>query len=144
MDREQLVESLLTSIPLIHKRLMKGFPNFGISKQQLKLLVHINQEDGKPMNYYSERMMIPKSNLTVIADKLIEEGLIGRELDPDDRRIIILKITGKGRKRLLECKEIVKREMLKKLEALNDKDIQTLNKLIEEIMDIFKKTDTND
>lgn len=139
MDRESLVENLLTSLPMIYKKVMRGLPSFGISKQQMKLLAHINEENGRPMKYYSDRMMIPKSNLTVIADKLIEEGLLERKLEPNDRRVITLKITDKGKEQLLKFRKILKEEMLKKLEVLDDEDIRKLNKLIKEIVVIFEK-----
>lgn len=139
MNREKLAENLLTFIPLIHKKLMKGFPSNEIPKQQLGLLHLISRHDEKPMNYYSEKMMIPKSNLTVIADKLIEEGLIQRVFDPSDRRIIILKITEKGEEYLLEFKKKVIKEMETKLGLYSDNDVKRLNELIEEMKTIFNQ-----
>jgi len=141
MDREKLAENILTIVPFMFKKLRKVFPPSGISKQQLELLFHINHEDRKPMNFYSEKMMVPKSNLTVISDKLIMEGLIERVFDPNDRRIIILKITKKGIEYLGEYKKIIIREMKKKLDSLNNDDIKRLNELIGEMKIIFNKID---
>ncbi|MGE5632063.1 MAG: MarR family winged helix-turn-helix transcriptional regulator [Caulobacteraceae bacterium] len=139
MDRIKLVENILTFIPSVFKRLMKAYPNLEITRQQLGLLFHINCENGKPMSYYSEKMMIPKSNLTVLSDKLIKEGLAERAFDLGDRRVITLKITKKGREFLYEHKEKVKHEILKKLDSLSDADVKRLNELIEEIREIFDK-----
>ncbi len=141
MDREKLSESILTIVPFLFKKLMKVFPAAEISKQQLELLFQISHEDRKPMSFYSEKMMVPKSNLTVISDKLIIEGLIERVFDPNDRRIIILKITPKGVEYLGEYKKIIIREMKKKLESLNNDDIKRLNELIGEMKIIFNKID---
>lgn len=139
MDREKFVENLLITIPLMKKKLLKNFPTCGISKQQLGLLFLISSEDEKPMNYYSEKMMTPKPNLTGMADKLIEEGLIERTFDPGDRRIVILKITEKGKEYLIEFKKKLRKEMIKKLEVLNDNDVKRLNYLIEELKEILDK-----
>ena len=139
MDREKLVENLLTFLPLMHKKLMKGVSTCGISKQQLGLLFHISNEDEKLMSYYSEKMMVPKPNLTLMADKLIEEGLIERTFDLNDRRIINLKITRKGSKYIVEYKEKVRQEIIKKLDLLNDSDAKRLNELIEEMTEIFNQ-----
>jgi DNA-binding MarR family transcriptional regulator len=76
-----------------------------ISKQQMGSLFHMCKDNGRPMSYYSEKMMIPKSNLTVVSDKLIKEGYVDREFDPSDRRIIILNITEKGKAYLEEQKK---------------------------------------
>lgn len=42
-------------------------------------------------------MMIPKPNLTSVADPIIKAGIAVRELDPVDRCVVILSITEKGR-----------------------------------------------
>jgi DNA-binding MarR family transcriptional regulator len=141
MDREKFVENLLTFVPMMFKKIMKGFPNLEVSKLQLELLFKISNEDRKPMSYYSEKMMIPKSNLTVISDKLIEEGFIERVFDPSDRRVIFLMITDKGQGYLCEHKKRMKQEMIKKLDAFSDVDIKRLNELIEEMRTILEKMD---
>ena len=140
-DREKLAENIQTFVPFIFKKLIKSMPNFEISKHLLELLFLIKKEDKKPMSYYSEKMMIPKSNLTVMADKLFEDGFIEREFDPNDRRVIILKITEKGDKYLCEHVKKMKQLMIKKLDLFNDEDIKRLNELLEEIRAIFNKMD---
>jgi MarR family transcriptional regulator, organic hydroperoxide resistance regulator len=139
VERENFVENLLTFMPLMHKKFMKELPACGISKQQIELLFRLNKEDGKLMSYYSEKMMIPKPNLTLIVDKLIEEGLIVRVFDPNDRRVVILKITDKGREYLYEFKERVKQQMVEKLDIFSNTDIKRLNELIKEMKVIFEK-----
>lgn len=141
MDREKLAENLLTIVPLMFKKLKKSFPAFEIPKQQLGLLFQISHEDGKPMSYYSEKMMVSKPNLTVMADKLIEEGFVERAFDASDRRIVILKITKKGEELLSEHKAIVRQEMAKILSLLDEKDVKRLNELIVEMKEIFNKID---
>lgn len=141
LSREKLAENLITFIPFIHRKLMKDFPIIGISKQQMFLLHHISHHNEKPMSYYSEKMMIPKSNLTIITDKLIEEGFIERGFDQRDRRIIILKITEKGSAYLLEFKKKVIKEMEMKLSVYSDSNINRLNELIEEMKIIFDKSE---
>jgi MarR family transcriptional regulator, organic hydroperoxide resistance regulator len=141
LDRERLAENLQTIVPFIFKKLIKSVPNFEISKHLIELLYHIKNEDKKPMSYYSEKMMIPKSNLTVMADKLIEDGLVEREFDPNDRRVIILKITKKGDECLHGYANKMKQLMIKKLDSFNDTHIKRLNELFEEIREIFNKMD---
>jgi len=139
MDREIIAGKVITFVPYMFKRIMKIFPTLDISRQQLGLLFHICKESGKPMSYYSEKMMIPKSNITVITDKLIKDGYISRSFDASDRRVIILSITEKGKSYLGEQKNRVEKEMLKKLEVLSDAEITRLGELIEEIESIADK-----
>ena len=139
MEREKFVETFASFIPYLFKKVMRGFQVGGISKMQLELLFKISSENGKPMSYYSERMVIPKSNLTVLSDKLIKEGYVERIYDRNDRRIIILSITKKGEEILTEHRNMVKKAILKKLEGISDQDIQRLNVLIKEMKEILGK-----
>lgn len=139
MDKEKLVENILNFLPSMFKRLMKAQPPFEMPKQQMGLLCHISKENKRPMSYYSEKMMVPKSNLTGISDKLIKEGLIERAFDPNDRRVIILALTKKGEEYINKNMKRVKGEMLEKLDSLNDEDIKRLNELIEEMKAIFDR-----
>lgn len=141
MERDTLIEYILSFMPLLHKKLFKDFKHCEISKQQMQLLFHIKHENGKPMKYYGNKLMISKPNLTTVVNKLIEEGLIERERDTDDRRIINLTITEKGDHFLTSHREIIKQNMLKRLEVLSDEDINRLNKNFEEMKAIFSKLD---
>lgn len=141
MDKEKLAENILTFIPSMFKRLMRAYPDLGISRQHLELLFKVQNENRKPMSYYSEKMMIPKSNLTVISDTLVKDGLLERVFDPNDRRVVILAITEKGEERLHEHKKNMMHEMAKRLDAFDDKDINRINELIEELKAIFDRND---
>lgn len=139
LQKEKLAEKVISFVPFMFKRVMKSFPNSEISKHLFGLLHHIEMAGKKPMSYYSEKMMIPKSNLSVMADKLIKMGLVQRDFDSVDRRIITLEITQKGLKYLDEYKEMVKRHMMEKLEPLSMEDANRMNELLEELMTLFNK-----
>lgn len=141
MDRETLAGNLLNILPTMFKKLMRVHPHFEMPKQQMGLLFHISKEDGRPMSYYSEKMMVPKPNLTVIADKLINEGYVERAFDPNDRRVVILALTKKGEEYINENFTRIKEEMAERLNSLNDEDIERLNELILEMKAIFDRLD---
>lgn len=141
MEREKLAENILNFLPLMFKRLMKAHPPFDMPKQQMGLLFHISKEDRRSMSYYSEKMMVTKSNLTVLADKLINDGFVEREFDPDDRRVIILALTKKGEEYINENIKRIKGEMTERLNLFNDEDVKRLNELIEEMKAIFNRID---
>jgi len=141
LDREKLAENLLNFLPAMFKKLMRVHPTFEMPKQQMGLLFHISKENRKPMSYYSEKMMVPKPNLTVIADKLINDGFVERAFDSNDRRVIILALTKKGEEYINENIKRIKGEMMERLDSFNDKDIERLNELILEMKEIFDRLD---
>lgn len=141
MDREKLAENLLSFMPFVMKRLMKSSPNFKVLKQHFAFLHTIKCDDRKPISHYSEKMVLPKSNLTVLSDRLVKQGLVTREFDPNDRRVVILAITEKGEEFLCRQKKLVVSELTQKLAVFTDEDIGRLNELIKELKEIFGKID---
>jgi DNA-binding MarR family transcriptional regulator len=139
LNREEYIENFLTFIPVLYKRIFKGIEECDITKHQIGLLFYIKQESGNPMNYYGSKMMISKPNLTVLADKLIEEGLLERDYHPNDRRVVILKVTEKGDQFYDEHMKRVKSYLLEKMAGFEDSDIIRLNELMEETKKIFSK-----
>lgn len=141
MERDKLLEYIWRFMPLLHKKLFKHFHGYEMSRQQIRLLATIKENDGKPMKCYGKKLMISKPNLTTAVNKLIDEAMVERKTDDSDRRKINLFITKKGEELLSAHKEIMKKDMLKRLEVLSDEDIKKLNKNFEEMQSIFSKLD---
>ncbi|GMQ64243.1 MarR family winged helix-turn-helix transcriptional regulator [Vallitalea maricola] len=137
-QRERLIQCILKFFPLINKKLFKDI-KYKNSLHQMRLIGMVEHENGKPMKYFCERLMIPKSNLTKVANRLIEEGLIERKTDEKDRRIINLYITEKGKDTLDKHKKVMKENIRIKLEKLDDEDIQKLISNFEEMEAILDK-----
>ena len=138
-EREKYVENFLTFMPILHKKLFKGVTQSDITMRQMGFLFFLKNYEGKPMNYYCSQMMISKPNLTVMTDRFIEEGLIERGINEDDRRVITLKLTSKGENILLEHRKMFTSMVLERLKKLDDKEVLRLNELMEEAMMIISK-----
>jgi DNA-binding MarR family transcriptional regulator len=139
MNKEKLVENIMTSGFQMYKRLSNGINAPGIPRGQFELLYSISFENGKPMKYYGEKLMISKPNLSVMADRLIEQGYAERIFDPNDRRIIILNVTMMGQEFLDTQVKRIKEEMLRGFDSLTNEDAQRLNEIIDEMKYIFNK-----
>jgi len=137
--REILAKNVLSIMPLYHKKIIRNIHCDGISRHQMALLGNIMQNDGMPMSYYGEKLLISKPNLSKLINKFFEEGLIKREDDENDRRITKLFITEKGKKELKEHDEIFTKGIIDKFENLSDEDVEILIESYENITAIFEK-----
>jgi len=134
----------MTLVPVLHKKFSKDTGNCEITRQQMELLFFVSTEGEKPMSYYGTKLMISKPNLTVLADKLIEEGYLQRILSPSDRRVVLLKLTEMGERFFESQRSKMTEMMLEKLEDFNDQEIERLNALFSEIKSIFMKNEASD
>ncbi len=78
------------------------FGEYGLSTRQFWALHHLSETDSLSMIDLSRMLFTDKSNITAIADRLEGADLIKRTPAPQDRRMILLSLTPKGRERHAE------------------------------------------
>ena len=71
------------------------------------------------MSQIGKFLSMPKPYVTVIVDKLIEEGYVERHNNPNDRRIINISITEKGLKDLEVFIQALTENLKERLNSLN-------------------------
>ena len=82
-------------------------------------------------------LAMPKPHVTVIVDKLIEEGFVERQNDPNDRRIINILLTEKGLDAFLEIKATLAENMKIKLLNLSEEEQETLAVASQQVKDML-------
>jgi len=70
---------------------------YGVSVPQSFVLFSLLEEDGSTLKEIGTKAQIDSSSMTVLVDKLENEGLLERKLDSQDRRAIRVFLTPKGR-----------------------------------------------
>lgn len=81
----------------MEKYLGKELELFGINFPQALILFSLLESEGSTLTEIGARAQIENSSLTTMVDKLEKEELVERRLDPQDRRIVRLFLTDKGR-----------------------------------------------
>ena len=75
---------------------------FGISIPEWRVLVHLAHSGKVSVRDIEARVAMEKYEVSRAAKRLREAGLIERKENPDDRRLIILTLTPKGREMMAE------------------------------------------
>ncbi len=107
---------------------------FNIPHSHIKVLFYLIS-----ISKMAKELCISKPNMTPIIDKLVEEGLVSRDYDSTDRRVILIKTTPKALEILKEGQEYIKEVIKEKLEPLNKEDIITLSTSLDSLLTIIKK-----
>lgn len=69
-----------------------------LSAMQLIMILSLEKNKAESMNYFKKLFNCDASNITNIAEALVNKGLISRSESIDDRRIKELKLLAKGEK----------------------------------------------
>ncbi len=96
-DYVEDVEYLLRKVSLIVKKRGRDIlKNFDITPPQFNALLVLVFNGELTMGELCRRLYLASSTVTDLVDRMEENGLVRRERDPDDRRVIRLKVEDKG------------------------------------------------
>jgi len=98
LSGHDLLVALLTLHNAIQRRGDAFFQSFGLTDAQFNILNLIGGSAG-PMDQYdlTERLLVGKSSVSIVLNRMVKAGLIRREDHPRDRRRVVLILTRKGR-----------------------------------------------
>ena len=107
------------------------------------ILKVLNKHGELPMSEIGRRIYISKSNMTSLIDKLVNDGLAERLPDKNDRRIINIAPTNKGKDLLRNWRKHSNTEIKINLSTLSDQDLEKFRDSINNIKDVLEKIGDN-
>ncbi|ACL75547.1 MarR family winged helix-turn-helix transcriptional regulator [Ruminiclostridium cellulolyticum] len=116
--------------------MFKGLP---IPPSHTKVLFRLAKLGPCPVSHLANDLIISRPNMTPIIDKLIAEGYADRYDAPNDRRIIMVRLTEKAHTLLHSIEQKAKSLFVEKLSALDEKDLLNLKNIIPELNNIVLK-----
>jgi DNA-binding MarR family transcriptional regulator len=128
---DSITDNLLNILPLIHRKLLKvEFERVNPNLSRLHFIVlHILSDHRRlPISEIGRNLFIPKPQMTALVDKLIQFGMVTRMPDTEDRRVINISLTDKGRKTIEECDKLIRESIRQKLSSLSSSDLQAFLK----------------
>lgn len=120
---------LQATIP-VKQTLHKLAEKHGLTTMQLWTMNLLHSHDEIPMNSISQRLGCDASNVTGIADRLLDMGLIDRHEYSQDRRIKMIRLSKKGVKLRMKLLKELDESSIDSLERLNKEEQVILEKLL--------------
>ncbi len=132
-DQEKLLEIFYQ----ILKKMKKEWNNQlrGINHSQYLILRSLDHSGPQKAAQLAELTQITPGAVTCSSDKLVAEGYAERKGDKEDRRIVYLEITGKGKELIKSMSEKQNKVTIKFFQGLPDEDIQHLIRIYNKISD---------
>ncbi|CAM3862651.1 MULTISPECIES: MarR family winged helix-turn-helix transcriptional regulator [Flavobacterium] len=111
---------------------------YEISSEQYNVLRILRGQKGKPLNMQDilSRMVTKSSNTTRLIDKLLLKEMVERNICPNNRRKIEVKITEKGLKTLTELDPKIEDHDSIFTKNLTNEELEQLNNLLEKLREI--------
>lgn len=104
------------------RHLVGGLYKDRITISQLLVLEQLHNRAESKMKDLADFMNVTTAAMTGIIDRLVREGCVTRIFDPNDRRIIRVKLTSKGNKFLQRINLKRRQTLIKIFEKVSDND----------------------
>lgn len=129
-DVDAVVETLIY-LYTESRRLTKGLARrFGLTGPQLTVIKILESLDGLSLSSLSDRIKAQNSTVTGIIDRMEREGWVVRARSDEDRRIVLIRLTDKGRD-LAATIDVEPMEIFRDaLSALPKKDLRDLFRIL--------------
>jgi DNA-binding MarR family transcriptional regulator len=133
-DRAKAVAEILDAFPDIMRRLIESQPVTGhelvLTLAQVRALGVLEERDGCTMGQLARRLGVSLSAATGLADRLVQHGRIERVADPDDRRVVRLRLSRDGRR----ARDAFRREKRRRTEmALRGLSLEELSRVADSL-----------
>jgi DNA-binding MarR family transcriptional regulator len=100
---DRIAQNIFGVLPLLRKRLLHMDAiqaEHGIPLSHVQVLSMLNETGSMSVSEISRRLGIAKPNITPLVDRLIEVGLVDRQRDTVDRRVVNVVIQPEGQQKL--------------------------------------------
>ena len=90
----------------VERALAAALQPFDLKPAQLDVLMNLYRHPGMSQHDVARRLLVGRSNITMLLPQLEKQGLIRREGDSKDKRVIRLFLTDDGEAKLMEALKI--------------------------------------
>jgi len=108
-DKAELVKQIIELQREVRRALRQYVPNawmdLNLTIAQLKSLFLIAHEGSMNTKRLAEELGVTSSNVTGIIDRLVKQGLVSRQENPEDRRMLQIQVTDQGEAILTSLRE---------------------------------------
>ncbi|MDD4334912.1 MAG: MarR family transcriptional regulator [Desulfotomaculaceae bacterium] len=93
------------------------------------------------MSELAQDLQISKQQLTPLVYKLINQGLLAKKEDKNDRRIVRIEVTEQGRNMFKGIFAEIKHDLFEKLRILPDEELDELGQMLKRLQEILENAE---
>jgi len=109
---------------------------YGITSSQFHTIRRISQR-GASVSALADCMHVSRPNISRVVDELVQNGLVNRKRDPDDRRNIQLSLTDTGKKLIKDLNKKHVRILADQFSILSNEELRILFSALESIKKVI-------
>jgi DNA-binding MarR family transcriptional regulator len=133
-DADRALRAYMRAVAFAEPLQLAILEKYGVRLAGLRAIRILRDLGTVPISRFAEALEIPRSTATGVVDRLEERGLVERDVDRVDRRMINIRVTTRGLA-ALEDRALIDRSTIgERIRALTPEQQQQLADLLEQIM----------
>jgi DNA-binding MarR family transcriptional regulator len=112
---------------------VEAWVELGLTMTQLRVLFVLRAEDGASAGALAEQLRVTPSTLTRIVDRLVRHGLVRRESDHGDRRLVRHHLSATGAETVEEMERGGRARMNEVMDRLSARQLERLVLALEDL-----------
>jgi DNA-binding MarR family transcriptional regulator len=137
-NHQEMVEGILKFSDNIFRVLLPTVPKelleLDFTMSQLKMMFLLFLNGPMRMSDLASDLGVTLATSTGLADRLVERDLVTRESQPDDRRVVLCRLSESGQKAVSRIWESAGSRMRELIQALDTEKLQTLYGVLESML----------
>ena len=129
----EIIQSLRRIFKAIQDYSQEVSQKFGITGPQLWALKTLSANGSLPLGELSKRMYLHPSTITGVVDRLEKKGYVVRDRVHEDRRVIMVQLTSKGKKTASKAPNPIQGKMIYGLRKLKREELNSIYDSIEKL-----------
>ena len=137
-DRDDMVESVLktaaslfrVTLPIVPREMLE----LDVTMTQLKILFLLYVDGPKRMSDLAADLGVTTATASGLADRLVERDFIARESQPDDRRVVLCRLSPSGEKAINRIWETAAGRLRDLLRVLDSGNLRALTEILETML----------
>jgi|tagenome__1003787_1003787.scaffolds.fasta_scaffold20763920_2 DNA-binding MarR family transcriptional regulator len=119
----EVLEELAAHQPAQVMKYMRRWPGGALSLVHLQVLMALDHDGALPMRRLAETMDVSQASATGIVDRMEQRGLVERQRDDEDRRVVRVALTQLGRTTIAGFATERRERLAEILDELTDEEL---------------------
>lgn len=139
VEKDDLVETTLELSDRAFRDLFPILPkewlSLDLTMPQLKVVLLLFTNGPERMSTMASALGVSLATATGVVDRLVEKDMVTREGDPNDRRVVLIRLSDKGEKLIAGLWQLARHNAEVLLRALERRQLEMLNEALRALLE---------
>ena len=126
---------------LVRASSQEDWTSLSLTRAQLRILVVLHQDGPSAVGHVAAQLGVTLPSITATVDRLVHQGLVSRQDDPNDRRRVINQLTPNGTTLIERLQEGRRARLVAAMEQLTTEELNSLTHVFRRLEQLLTTTD---